>query len=266
METRKSWVQPRNFKGWWMRRRKKLAYKKYMRQREIVLAEWQKDDAPLAVKTASETRTEGLVRRFPNVGIYSQKSDPVRLRGALENWHKINTTDEPDKFRRTPQNYQIFQMVMFDLIKSHPTTREEVDFSFKPGDVVEIEMYTSLKKGTTHKISGLVMQRRQKGYDSGIVIRNTEKDGLAILRHILIYSPWVKGLKIMHRYHKFKLEHLNLLKKNFPDIWNPEEVPERLEVIKQDIIDKRKHAVLIHTLKMHAASAKQEQATEDISV
>jgi len=268
LETRKSWVQPRNFKSWWLRRRKKLLYRKYMQQREIVLADWPKDDAPVAVKTCSDARTESLVRRFPNLGVYSQKSESVRLKGCLSNWNKNNTTTHPGEFRRVPKHYQIFHMLHFDLIKQHPTTQNEVDWSFKPGDVVELEMYTSLKKGTTHTISGLIMERRQKGFDSGLVIRNTEKDGLAVLRHIPIYSPWLKGLKIMHRYNHFKLEHLNLLKKNFPDIWNPEEVHERLEVIKQDIVDKRKHAVLINTLKMHAASAKavQTSTVEDVSV
>jgi len=244
-------------------------YKKYFRQKEVVLADWKPEDAPVAVRTCSDPRTDGLVRRFPNLGIYSQKADLHLLKGRLSDWQTNNTTKSPSVFRRPPKHYQVFHMVQHDLIHEHPTSRQEIDFHFKPGDVVEIEMYTSLKKGTTHKISGLCMERRQKGYDTSICIRNTEKDGLAILRKIPIYSPWFKGLKIMSRYNKFKLEHLDLLKKNFPDIWNPEDVAERLEVIKQDIVDKRKHAVLIHTLKKAAevkARAMTDRTNSEVSV
>merc|ERR1740123_1459141 len=250
--TRRSWVLPKTFRGVFHRRQKKLTWKRYLKNREVVLGEWGEDNVPLAVRTSSDARTEGLVRRFPNLGIYSQKADTQILNGRLSSWVKTNTSKDPGSFRKTPKHYRILNMVHHEMIQEHPTSRQEIDFHFKPGDIVEIEMYTSLKKGTTHKFSGLCVQRRQRGYDSSIVIRNTEKDGLVIRRIFPIYSPWFKGLKILHRYTKFKKPHLDLLQHNFPDIWNPEEVHERLEVIKQDIIDKRKHLILVQELKKAA--------------
>jgi len=257
--TRKSWVLPKSFRGYYHRRAKKLSWTKHMRarvavlgQKEIILGNWEEGDAPLAVQTASDARTEGLVRRFSNLGIYSQKAETQILNGRLSSWVKTNTTKEPGRFRKTPKQYQVLNMLHHEMIQEHPTSRKEIDFHFKPGDVVEIEMYTSLKKGTTHTFSGMCVQRRQNGYDTSIVLRNTEKDGLVIRRIFPIYSPWFKGLRILQRFTKFKKPHLDLLEHNFPDIWNPEEVHERLEVIKQDIIDKRKHMILVQELKKAA--------------
>jgi len=252
LHTRKSWVLPKSFRGWFHRRRNKMQHKRMVRDREVVLGEWTAEDEPLAVRTASDARTEGLVRRFPNLGIYSQKAETQILNGRLSSWVKTDTTKDPGNFRKTPMPHRVLNMVHHEMIQEHPTSRKEIDFHFKPGDIVEIEMYTSLKKGKTHKFSGLCVQRRQRGYDSSIVIRNTEKDGLVIRRIFPLYSPWFKGLKILHRYTKFKKPHLDLLEHNFPDIWNPEDVHERLEVIKQDIIDKRKHAILVQELKKAA--------------
>jgi len=266
LETRKSWVQPKKFTRWLLRRWKRTRFRKYIQQREVVLHEFK--EMPHAVKTSAVgSCVERVVERFPNLAEFSQKSEqkPGRVR-CLEDWKINNSAKHPNTFYKQPMHYQIFHMVHRDLIEKHPTTRQQVNFDFKPGDVVEIEMYTSLKKGTKHKFSGLCMERRQRGWETAIIIRNTEPDGFTYLRQFPIYSPWFISLKVKHRYRHFHLEHLRLLERNFPDIWNPEEVQERLEVIKQDIIDKRKHNALISQLKVEAnkqtAARKEDEAFE----
>lgn len=262
--TRKSWCMPRNFRGWYMRRRKKLQFKRYTRQKEVVLGEWDMFNEPLAVSTASDARTPSLVKIFPNLGIYNQKAEHHLWNGRLDGWIPNDTAKKPEEFRLNPKIHHILNWIHLDRIEEQlRNVPKEIDWHFKPGDVVELEMYTSLKKGTTHKISGLCMERRQNGADTEIVIRNTEKDGLVIIRAFPIYTPWMKGLKIMKRYNNFKLEHLYLLRKNFPDIWNPEDVPERLEVIKQDIIDKRSHAILVLQLKKTAERKAREYTSTE---
>ena len=57
--TRKSWVLPKTFRGVFHRRQKKLTWKRYLKNREVVLGEWGEDDVPLAVRTSSDARTEG---------------------------------------------------------------------------------------------------------------------------------------------------------------------------------------------------------------
>eukprot|EP00494_Astrolonche_serrata_P029738 UN30005 len=137
VNTRKSWVQPRRFRKWLFRKWKHYRYQAVLRQREVVYGKWDKSDPPLAVKTTSDFRTEPLVRRFPNLGVYTQKSLPVKKVWKMSDWIINDTHKNPDQYRQQPKHYKIFHMVHAELIKEHPTAMKEIDFNFKPGDVVE---------------------------------------------------------------------------------------------------------------------------------
>ena len=77
----------------------------------------------------------------------------------------------------------------------------QIDYKLRAGDVIEVVMYTNLQKKKTQKISALCLMVKKKFEAAGsFMIRNVEKDGLTVIRQYPLHSPWIKSIKITHRY------------------------------------------------------------------
>merc|ERR1712154_462012 len=120
---------------------------------------------------------------------------------------------------------------MLRLIKDEEVRRHKFanrsdvvyDRHCKVGDVVELKMFTSLKKQKTHIIAGLVVKRKGDcPYDTKITIRNSDPDGLVVMRTYPLFSPWICGLRIKKRFKvKCKDKDLSEIMLN-PKFNNPE--------------------------------------------
>lgn len=120
---------------------------------------------------------------------------------------KLNSVEQIENgiVYNQPKGRQIIHMVNKKEVAAWKNP--EIDYKFKAGDMIEVEMYTNLQKGKTQKITALcLMVRRKYECNGNFMIRNVEKDGLTIIRQYPLHSPWIKSLKIVKRYKvkKFK--------------------------------------------------------------
>ena len=114
---------------------------------------------------------------------------------------KLNTVENLENgiVYNQPKGRQTLHMINKKEVEAWKNP--EIDYRFKSGDVIELEMFTNLQKGKTQKITALCLMVRKKYETAGsFMIRNVEKDGLTIIRQYPLHSPWIKSLKIVKRY------------------------------------------------------------------
>ncbi len=164
--------------------------------------------APRTFTTHSQQTTKNekiateAVQRFLVLGKYAQKSSHYNLGRIRElKDYKLNSQKEVEKgvFFKQPKIQHLEEMLCKRERDLH--IKPTIDYRFRSGDVILIEMYTSLTKKKVQKIVGLVLEVRKKPmHRASFIIRNTEKDGLVIYRQYPLHSPWIKSLKILKRY------------------------------------------------------------------
>ena len=146
------------------------------------------------------------LKRYPNLGKYTQ-SYTADADGRW-NWDinnvKLNTIEQVENgiLYNQPEYRQLMPMIHRKEVAA--LKNENVDYKFKAGDVIELEMFTNLQKQKTQRITALCLMVKKK-YETAasFMIRNVEKDGLTVIRQYPLHSPWIKSLKIIKR-HKVK--------------------------------------------------------------
>lgn len=164
---------------------------------------WDNGIIPRAVTTSHfNYRTIKAVKRFPNLGKYSQKSSHM-INGPIKTlaMNNINTIENINNgfYFNQPKYKPLTQMLNKRERKLYKN--ENVDYSVKAGDTIKLELYTNLVKKKSQTIREALVLMVRKPFENGasIMIRNAERDGLVIMRQYPLYSPWIKSLSIIEK-------------------------------------------------------------------
>jgi len=192
-------------------------------------------ELPLAIRTSRDTRTPDLVRRFPNLGKFAQKNSQKKHIKSLDQIKLNSSASHPETFYKQPKWLHMINMVQKREMMSHKFAyRKDVvyDKHCQVGDIIELTMFTSLKKQKVQIISGLIVKRERSSWQTRITIRNSDPDGLVVMRTYQLFSPWICGLKIKKRY-KVQCKDLSQVMMD-PKFTNPEIFDEYTNIIPKE--------------------------------